>query len=122
MRVSGVAGSLRKLRSSPFIWLGELVTRRPFVVIALLAAIALSFGAYGYDLDGRLSQEGWFDESSDSVKGSVIADDTFGRDTNGDIIALYTAPDGQTVDDPKIRDAAQATLAALKKNLSLIHI
>ena len=105
---------VRRFRANPSAWLSNQVVRRPIVVIVLMVAVALSFGAYGYDLEGRLSQEGWFDTSSDSVKGSVISDDTFGRDTDGDIIALYTAPEGHTVDEPQFRDAAQTTLTDLK--------
>ncbi|CAM3687715.1 Membrane transport protein MMPL domain-containing protein [Smaragdicoccus niigatensis] len=100
---------------NPFVWLADTVVRWPFVVIALLASVALSFGLYGHDLDSRLSQEGWFNTASDSVKGSLIADKTFGRDTDGDIIALYTAPPGHTVDEPQYRDAAQNLLDNLKQ-------
>ncbi|WP_255450042.1 MMPL family transporter [Skermania sp. ID1734] len=72
-------------------------------------------GLYGRDLPGRLSQEGWFDESSQSVRGSIIADNTFGRDTDSDVIALYTAPPGHTVDDPAIREAAITTFDRLRR-------
>ena len=35
------------------------------------------------------------------MKASLIADAAYGRDTSGHIIAIYTAPDGKTVDDPE---------------------
>ena len=49
----------------------------------------------------------------ESAVASKLADATFGRDTDGDVIALYTAPEGRTVDDPAIRAAARARFAEL---------
>ena len=46
-----------------------------FFVITVLAS-----GWFGRDLADRYTQEGWFDESSQSVAASKLADDTFGRE------------------------------------------
>nr|WP_245721091.1 MMPL family transporter [Nocardia pseudovaccinii] len=75
--------------------------------------VVLLSGWYGRDLAGRLTQEGWFDESSESVAAAKIADATFGRDTDSDIILLYTAPAGMTVDDPTVRAAVTNSLKQL---------
>ncbi len=92
---------------------GRFAYRHRYLVFAVfLLAVALS-GFYGRDLAGRLTQEGWFDESSESVAASKLADATFGRDTDSDLILLYTAPEGRTVDDPQVRDAVTAQLAGL---------
>nr|WP_239476625.1 MMPL family transporter [Nocardia arizonensis] len=71
-------------------------------------------GWYGRDLTGRLTQEGWFDESSESVAASELADATFGRDTDSDLILLYTVPEGHTVDDPQVRSAVTGALTDLR--------
>lgn len=95
---------------------GRFVYRhRIAVLVVSLFVVALS-GLYGRDLGERLSQEGWFDESSESVAASKLADSTFGRDTDSDVVALYTAPAGTTVDDPAVRSAVTAQLAALLRD------
>jgi dihydropyrimidinase len=53
------------------------------------------------DLGKHVTQSGFYDEGSQSVKASLIADGAYGRDTSGHIVAIYTAPDGKTVDDPE---------------------
>lgn len=88
---------------------------RVAVLVAFLALVVVS-GLYGRDLADRLTQEGWFDESSESVAASKLADATFGRDTDSDVIALYTAPPGRTVDDPQVRSAVTDRLAGLLRD------
>ncbi|MFQ6396343.1 MMPL family transporter [Nocardia sp. KC 131] len=92
---------------------GHFVYRHRYLVLVAFALAVLASGWYGRDLSGRLTQEGWFDESSESVAASKIADDTFGRDTDSDLIAVYTAPDGATVDDPAVRAAVTSALEQL---------
>ncbi|MFJ4653539.1 MMPL family transporter [Nocardia sp. NPDC088792] len=98
------AGSLR--------W-GRLIHRYRFVVFAIFVLAVLGSGLYGRDLGRHLTQEGWFDDSSESVAASKLADSTFGRDTDGDLIALYTAPRGHTLDEEPIRDAVAGELNRL---------
>ena len=93
--------------------LGRIVHRHRWVVLAVFVLALLACGWYGRDLNSRLSQEGWFDETTESAIASKLADATFGRDTDGDVIALYTAPQGRTVDDPAIAAAARARFAEL---------
>ncbi|MET7772259.1 MMPL family transporter [Nocardia sp. NPDC005366] len=92
---------------------GYLVYRNRYLVLGIFVLMVLLSGWYGRDLAGRLTQEGWFDESSESVAASKIADDTFGRDTDSDLILLYTAPEGATVDDPEVRSAVTGALGQL---------
>ncbi|WP_280419942.1 MMPL family transporter [Nocardia carnea] len=95
---------------------GRFVYRhRVAVLVISLFVVALS-GLYGRDLADRLTQEGWFDESSESVAASKLADATFGRDTDSDVIVLYTAPPGKTVDDPQVRAAVTGQLAGLLRD------
>ncbi|MGK8557198.1 MMPL family transporter [Nocardia gipuzkoensis] len=92
---------------------GRFVHRNRFLVLSVFILFVLVSGWYGRDLSGRLTQEGWFDESSESVAAAELADRTFGRDTDSDLILLYTAPAGTTVDDPAVRGPVTAQLAAL---------
>ncbi|CRK50619.1 putative membrane protein mmpL3 [Rhodococcus sp. RD6.2] len=79
---------------------GQLVYRLRFTVIGVMVALMLGLGAYGLGLEKNLSQSGWDDPGSESVAAAKLADGTFGRDTTADVVLLYTAPDGKTVDDP----------------------
>ncbi|MET8872850.1 MMPL family transporter [Nocardia sp. NPDC004604] len=92
---------------------GRFIHRRRYLVLGIAIVAVLLSGWYGRDLSGRLTQEGWFDESSESVAASKLADATFGRDTDSDIILLYTAPEGMTVDDPTVRNAVTTALKQL---------
>ncbi|ASF12822.1 hypothetical protein NBRGN_015_00220 [Nocardia brasiliensis NBRC 14402] len=98
-----------KLHSGLLRW-GRCVYRHRYVVLAVFALAVVLSGLFGRDLAGRLTQEGWFDESSESVAASKIADATFGRDTDSDLILLYTVPTGTTVDDPAVRSAVTGAL------------
>ncbi|WP_431965911.1 MMPL family transporter [Nocardia sp. bgisy134] len=98
---------------SGFLGWGRLVHRYRYLVLAGVALAVLLSGWYGRDLVERLNQEGWFDESSESVAASELADATFGRDTDSDLILLYTAPEGSTVDSPEVRAAVTAQLRGL---------
>ncbi|MBF6258026.1 MMPL family transporter [Nocardia farcinica] len=98
------AGSLR--------W-GRFVHRHRFLVLAVVAVAVLLSGYFGRDLNQRFTQEGWFDEASESVAAAKLADSTFGRDTDSDLILLYTAPTGRTVDDAEVRGPVTAHLAEL---------
>ncbi|WP_416561757.1 MMPL family transporter [Nocardia testacea] len=95
---------------------GRFVYRHRIAMLVLFLAVVAVSGLYGRDLADRLTQEGWFDESSESVAASKLADATFGRDTDSDVIALYTAPPGRTVDDPQVRAAVTAQLAGLLRD------
>lgn len=103
-----------------FLAWGRFVYRARYGVIAVFVILVSVSGIYGLDLSKRLSQEGWFDDTSESVKGSKIADATFGRETDGDVIALYTAPEGKTVDDPEIRARAREHFERLLRDESAL--
>ncbi|WP_230465245.1 MMPL family transporter [Nocardia seriolae] len=93
---------------------GRLIHRFRYAVFAAFGLVVLVSGFYGRDLGDHLTQEGWFDESSQSVAASKLADSTFGRDTDADLIAVYTAPPGLTMDDEPVRGAVAAELTRLR--------
>ncbi|MEH3156711.1 MAG: MMPL family transporter [Gordonia paraffinivorans] len=79
--------------------IGTFVYRLRFAVIAVLIVVMGGLGLYGLGLGKNLSQSGFFDDGSPSVKGSQLADSTFGRDHKSDIVLLITPPAGTTVDN-----------------------
>jgi len=83
-----------------FAWWGRTVYRYRYIVIGLMVALCIGGGIFGIDLGKHVTQSGFYDEGSQSVKASLIADAAYGRDTSGHIVAVYTAPEGKTVDDP----------------------
>ncbi|MFI6869318.1 MMPL family transporter [Nocardia sp. NPDC050406] len=87
-----------------FAWWGELVCRLRFVVIGLVAAAMLALGGYGLGLGDHLSAGGFFDPGSESAEAGRLADAAFGRNHDVDVVVLYTAPAGTTVDDPVFGD------------------
>ncbi|WP_280490500.1 MMPL family transporter, partial [Nocardia carnea] len=95
---------------------GDLVYRLRFAVIGVVVAGMLGLGAYGLGLADHLSSSGLFDPNSESVKAAEISDEAFGRDHNGDVLVLYTAPEGQTIDsDPAFRDKIVDSLNRLPR-------
>ncbi|MEU1983674.1 MMPL family transporter [Nocardia sp. NPDC019395] len=95
---------------------GDLVYRLRFAVIGVVVAGMLGLGAYGLGLADHLSSSGLFDPNSESVKAAEISDEAFGRDHNGDVLVLYTAPEGQTVDsDPAFQNKIVDSLNSLPR-------
>jgi uncharacterized membrane protein YdfJ with MMPL/SSD domain len=92
-----------------FAWWGRIVYRYRFIVIGVMVALSLGGGVFGLSLGKHVTQSGFYDDSSQSVKASVLGDDTYGRDRTSHIVATFAAPKGKTVDDPvwskKIRDS-----------------
>ncbi|MEU9805723.1 MMPL family transporter [Mycobacterium sp. NPDC050853] len=83
-----------------FAWWGRMVYRYRFIVVAAFVAICLGSGLFGITLGDHVTQSGFFDDNSESVKASVMADDALGRDRTTHVVAVIAAPDGKTVDDP----------------------
>ena len=83
-----------------FAWWGRTVYRYRYVVIGVMVALCLGAGIFGVSLGKHVTQSGFFDDSSQSVKASILGDDTYGRDRTSHIVATFTAPQGKTVDDP----------------------
>lgn len=99
-----------------FAWWGRTVYRYRYIVIAVMVALCLAGGVYGASLGKHVTQSGFYDEGSQSVKASLIADGAYGRDTSGHIVAIYTAPDGKTVDDPAFKKKVLDNLAQVQKD------
>ncbi|WP_099021448.1 MMPL family transporter [Mycolicibacterium palauense] len=98
-----------------FAWWGRMVYRWRYIVIAVMVALCLGGGIYGISLGKHVTQSGFYDEGSQSVHASLVADDAYGRDTSGHIIAIYTAPEGKTVDDPAFQKKILDNLATVEE-------
>ncbi|WP_085098632.1 MMPL family transporter [Mycobacterium paraense] len=86
-----------------FAWWGRTVYRYRYIVIGVMVALCLGGGVFGMSLGKHVTQSGFYDDGSQSVKASVLGDQTYGRDRTSHIVATFTAPDGKTVDDPAWR-------------------
>ncbi|UGT42456.1 MMPL family transporter [Nocardia yamanashiensis] len=90
-----------------FHWIGRWTYRARYTVIAGFVALMGVSGFLGLGYQDELTAQGFFDDTSESVAGTELADDTFGRDFDGDVIALYTAPAGRHITDPDIEAAGK---------------
>ena len=95
-----------------FAWWGRTVYRYRYIVIGVMVALCLGGGVFGMSLGKHVTQSGFYDDGSQSVKASILGDKTYGRDRTAQIVATFTAPDGKTVDEP---DWHQQTVDELNK-------
>ena len=79
-------------------------------------ALCLGGGVYGLSLGSHLTQSGFYDGDSESAQASRLGDQAYGRDTSGHIVAIYSAPDGKTVDDPAFKKKILDNLAQVEKD------
>jgi len=83
-----------------FAWWGRTVYRYRYIVIGVMVALCLGGGVYGISLGNHVTQSGFYDEGSNSVHASVVADEVYGRDRTSHVVAVLEPPDGKKVDDP----------------------
>jgi trehalose monomycolate/heme transporter len=101
-----------------FAWWGRTVYRYRYIVIGVMVALCLGGGLFGMSLGKHVTQSGFYDDGSQSVKASILGDKTYGRDRTGHIVATFTAPDGKTVDDPEWRQKVVDELNKFKNDHS----
>ena len=99
-----------------FAWWGRTVYRYRYIVIGVMVALCLGGGVFGISLGSHVTQSGFYDEGSQSVHASVVADKAYGRDTSGHIVGIYTAPEGKTVDDPDFKKKILDNLDKVEKD------
>lgn len=82
-----------------FAWWGRTVYRFRYIVIGVMVALSLGGGIFGLSLGKHVTQSGFYDDGSQSVKASIIGDKVYGRDRSGHVVAIFKAPGGKTVND-----------------------
>lgn len=97
-----------------FAWWGRTVYRYRFIVIGVMVALCLGGGVYGMSLGDHVTQSGFYDDGSQSVQASVLGDEVYGRDRTSHVVAVFTAPKGETVDDKQWFDGVKNGLNKVK--------
>ncbi|WP_433561256.1 MMPL family transporter [Nocardia sp. CA-151230] len=92
---------------------GKLVANHRFLVLGIVAAALLGLGGYAWGFESRLSSGGLDDPNSESAQAAVLAANAFGPNHAADVIVLYQAPDGTTVDDPDVSQSIVDSLNGL---------
>ena len=81
-----------------------------------MVALCVAAGVFGMSLGAHITRSGFYDDNSESAKAARLADQVYGRDTSGHIVAIYTAPEGKTVDDRDFAKKILDNLAQVEKN------
>ncbi|MQA08497.1 MAG: MMPL family transporter [Pseudonocardiaceae bacterium] len=92
--------------------LGGLVYRRRWIVAVVVLAATVLSGIWGLGVFDRLGQGGYQDPGSESTQASDIVRQNFGQQ-QADVVVMYTAPHGKTVDDPAMGRAITSSLRDL---------
>ncbi|SDI58133.1 putative drug exporter of the RND superfamily [Actinokineospora alba] len=87
---------------------GSFTHRRRWVVLVVTLLVTIGAGGWGLGVFDKLTQGGYEDPASESMRVKEIVTETFGQ-RPPDVVVVYTAPDEKTVDDPAL--AAQVTTA-----------
>ncbi|WP_036502251.1 MMPL family transporter, partial [Nocardia aobensis] len=92
----------------------RLVGTRPTLVLLAAIGAAIVCGLFGADVQQRVSAAGFADPGSESALVDRVVTAHLGRQ-NPDVIAIYTAPDGQdlTALGPRVQQAVDHIDAAL---------
>ena len=91
----------------------DLIVRRRFVVLTVMVAGLLALGGYGFGLHDHLSVSGWDDPGSESAHALRLQEEAFGRNHVADVLLLFHAPAGATVDDQAFAETAVDHLNSL---------
>lgn len=91
---------------------GSFVHRRRWAVLVVVTALALVGGGWGAGVFDRLAQGGYEEPNSEAVRASQVAEQAIGRQ-GGDVVVIYTAGQGATVDDPALTARVTADLREL---------
>ncbi|MDT5013699.1 MAG: trehalose monomycolate/heme transporter [Mycobacterium sp.] len=97
-----------------FAWWGRMVYRYRYIVIGVMVALCIGGGIFGLSLGKHVTQSGFYDETSQSVHASVLADEVYGRDRTSHIVGVVEAPDGKKVDDPQWAKSVKDELDKVK--------
>ena len=91
---------------------GSLAYHRRWVVMIATLVLTVMGGLWGVGVFDRLSEGGFGDPTSEAVRANKLVEETFGRQ-GGDIVVMYTAPSGSTIDSPEVKSKVETALAGL---------
>jgi trehalose monomycolate/heme transporter len=94
---------------------GQVVYRHRREVIWLVVLIIALAGWWGLGVFDRLSEGGYDDPGSESAHVAKIVEQALGRH-GGDVVVVYTTPEGTTVDTPAIAGKITRSLNALPRD------
>ncbi|WP_069166287.1 MMPL family transporter [Nocardia altamirensis] len=94
--------------------MARLIIARPRTVLAVVVGVMLLLGLIGAHTADKVSAAGFTDPHSESALVDRLVREHFGPQTP-DAVALYTAPEGQTLDD--IGPRVQQSLATIDPSL-----
>lgn len=94
---------------------GSLAYRRRWVVLITTVLLSVVGGAWGLGVFDRLSQGGYEAPNSEAAQANKVAQDAFGRQ-GGDVLIIYTAPQGGTVDSPEFKAKVEHQLEGLPRD------
>lgn len=94
---------------------GNFVYRRRFGVLGTVIAGLVALGVYGFGLGNHLSSGGLDDTGSESFHAALLIGAAWPQSHDADVIAIYTAPPGKTVDDPEFSRAIVDSLNNLPR-------
>src|SRR5206468_3828333 len=64
-----------------------------------MVALCLGGAVYGASLGSHVTQSGFYNEGSESVRASLLSDEVYGRDRTSHVVAILTPPDDKKVTD-----------------------
>lgn len=91
--------------------LGSFTYRRRWAVLVVTLLLTIGAGGWGLGVFDKLTQSGYEDPASESMQVKEIVTERFQRPP--DVVVVYTAPDGKTVDDPDFAARVTAALHGL---------
>lgn len=86
---------------------GSTVYRGRWIVLVVVLLASIGSGLWGLGVFDRFSQGGYDDPNSEAARATKLIDDNLGEQNSGDLVVIYTAPSGSTVDSADF--AAQVT-------------
>lgn len=95
-----------------FLSWGSVVHRRRWVVLVAAALLTVLGGAWGSGVFDKLTQGGYEDPGSQAITAVKTMDAALGRQT-GDVVVIYEAPSGSSIDDPALGQKITDKLKAL---------
>lgn len=91
---------------------GSLVHRHRLPVVAALLLAVVGGGVWGIGVFGTMSQGGYEAPGSEAAQARQVAKDALGSQ-GGDLVVIYGADQGQTVDDPVLASKVRQALSGL---------